>query len=299
MHLTPKRKRALYRNAQGWALVLPTFIFLGLFSFYPFIKTIVLSFYEKRMTMRTPVFAGLSNFRAAFEDSVFMQSLQNNARFTLMVVPLCIVLGLLFAYLLNQNIRGLSFFRTAIFYPNVSSMIGFSLIWLFLLTPDIGFFDNIVRRLGGKSIHWLGDPKYVLSALAMVYTWRESGYLMLFFLSGMQSISDEYYEAATLDGAGAFCQFRNITLPLLSPTFVFATTVTITNSIKMVDSVIVMTNGGPNNASSMLMYYIYKTAFSFWDQGMAAALSVIMLVIVLTVVAVQYFLLDRLAHYES
>ena len=299
MHLTPSASRTIKRNVQAWLLVLPTFFFLALFSFWPFLKTIYLSFFQKNLYMRKEVFAGIQNYVDAFADPVFLTSIKNNARFTLMVVPICLVLGIFFAYILNNSRRGITFFRTAIFYPNVSPMIGFSLIWVFLLTPDIGFIDHIIKMLGGQTIRWLGDPKYVLSALSFVYIWREAGYLMIFFLSGMQGIPTEYYEAATIDGANAFRRFFSITFPLLMPTMVFALTVTITNSIKMVDSIIVMTEGGPNHASSMIMYHIYKTAFSFWDQGMAATFSVIMLALVLTVVALQYFLLDRVTHYES
>lgn len=215
------------------------------------------------------------------------------------MVPVCIVLALIFAYLLSRNIKGMGFFRTALFYPNVSPMVGFALIWMFLLTPDIGFFDNVIKRLGSSSINWLGNPKYVLTALSFVYIWREAGYLMIFFLSGMQSISQDYYEAALIDGANEWQRYSCITLPLLMPTMVFALPVTITNSIKMVDSIIIMTKGGPNHASSMIMYYIYNTAFSYWDQGMAATFSVIMMVIVLSVVALQYFVLDKVTHYEN
>lgn len=299
MHLTPPVRRAVKRNIQAWLLVLPTFLFLTTFSFWPFIKTIILSFFQKNLYMRKEVFAGFQNYADAFADPVFLTSIKNNVRFTLIVVPVCLVLGILFAYILNNSHRGITFFRAAIFYPNVSPMIGFSLIWVFLLTPDIGFFDYIIRLLGGRTIRWLGDPKYVLWAISFVYIWREAGYLMIFFLAGMQGIPGEYYEAATIDGANAWHRFLKITFPLLMPTMVFALTVTITNSIKMVDSIIVMTEGGPNHASSMIMYHIYKTAFSYWDQGMAATFSVIMLALVLTVVALQYFLLDRATHYES
>lgn len=299
MHLNAPLRRALKRNIQAWLLVLPTFFFLSMFSFWPFIKTIILSFFQKNLYTRHEIFNGIGNYVEAFADPVFLTSIGNNARFSLMVVPLCLVLGIFLAYLLNNSFRGISFFRTAIFYPNVSPMIGFALVWVFLLTPDIGFVDNVIKLLQGRSIRWLGDPKYVLWALSFVYIWREAGYLMIFFLSGLQGIAPEYYEAATIDGAGEWQKFRKITFPLLMPTVVFALTITITNSIKMVDSVIVMTEGGPNHASSMIMYYIYKNAFSFWDQGMAAAFSVIMLGVVLTVVALQYFVLDRMTHYES
>lgn len=294
-----RRKTIVKRNLMAWGMLMPTFTFLTLFTYYPFIRTFVLSFYRKNLSSRGQIWNGIENYTAAFRDPVFQISAKNNLQFTLMVVPACLFLALVFAYLLSKNMKGIGFFRTALFYPNVSPMVGFALVWMFLLTPQIGFIDNLVRLLGGKTINWLGDPKRVLSAISFVYIWREAGYLMIFFLSGMQSISPDYYEAAIIDGANEWQRYFRITLPLLMPTMVFVLPITITNSIKMVDTIIVMTKGGPNYASSMIMYYIYSTAFSYWDQGMAATFSVIMMVIVLTIVAIQYFVLDKFAHYEN
>lgn len=299
MKIKKVSRRVLRQNLLAWALLAPTLFFLTLFTFYPFAKTIVLSFFTKNLSTPKAVFSGLQNYIAAFQDPVFIKVLWNNLRFSLLVVPVCLCLGLLLAYLLNSESKGIGLARAAIFYPNVSPMIGFSLVWVFLLTPQIGFIDNIMRLLGGPSINWIGDPRYVLYAISFVYIWREAGFLMIFFLSGMQAISREYYEAAIIDGANEWQKFYKITLPLLMPTMVFAVTLSITNSVKMVDSIIVMTEGGPDNASSLLMFHIYKTAFTYWDQGQAAALSVIMLAVVLLLTALQYGVLDRHTHYES
>ena len=292
-------KRALRQNVLAWALLSPTLLFVALFTFYPFVKTIYLSFFRKNLTSPQEVFIGLENYISSFQDPVFQKVLGNNAKFSLIVVPSCIILGLGLACLLNTRHRGVSLARAAVFYPNISSMIGFSLIWMFLLTPNIGFVSNVMQLFHLPPVNFLGDPNYVLYSLMFVYIWREAGFVMIFFLSGMQGISQEYYEAATIDGAGSWTKFFRITLPLLMPTMVFVLTFTIINSVKMVDSIIVMTNGGPDNASSLLMFHIYKTAFSFWDQGSAAALSVIMLVVVLAVTLLEYYVTDKLTYYES
>ena len=291
--------KQLRRNLTGWLLIAPAVLFLGIFSLFPIFKTIHLSFFQTSLSFPEPIFNGFSNFQDVFADSTFKKVIWNNLRFTLMVVPISICLGLMLALLVNKKFKGIGIARAALFYPNVSPMIGFAFIWVFLLTPNIGFFDNILGFFGIPSVNWLTDTSLSLISIAIVYVWHEAGFIMLFFLSGLQSISKDYYEAARIDGASSFHAFRKITLPLLMPTTLFVLTISLVNSVKTVDTVFIMTGGGPDNSSNLLMYYIYTTAFTFWNSGGAAALTVVMLASMLLIALLQFFVLDRKTHYEN
>lgn len=297
--LKPMSMRQMKSNLLGWTLLLPTSIFLFAFSLYPIIKTIHISFFQTSLGFATPVFAGLDNYKNTFNDDIFWKVILNNLSFTLMVVPTSIVLGLSFALLVNKKFKGIGIARAALFYPNVSPMVGFAFIWVFMLTPNIGFFDNILGFFGIPTLNWLTDASLALKAIAIVYVWQEAGFIMLFYLAGLQHVPKDYYEAAKIDGASTFVTFWKITLPLLMPTTMFVLTISFINSVKLVDTVFIMTSGGPNNSSNLLMYHIYQTAFAFWNNGSAAALTVIMLMVMLLIALVQFVVLDKRTHYEG
>lgn len=295
-----QRKIRRRRNTiKAWALLSPSILFMTMFTFYPFVKTFVLSFYKKKLSSRSAVFNGVQNYVRAFHDPGFSRSVTNTLSFCALVIPTCLILGLVFAYLLNKRTPGRTAFRAMIFYPNIAPMVGFYLVWMYLMAPDIGYINAILRLIGVQGHNWLGDSKTVLYSIGAIYIWREAGYMMLFYLSGLQGIDESYYEAATLDGANEWQKFKAITFPLLMPTTVFAVTLSITSAVQVVDPIAILTNGGPNNASSMVMYYIYKKAFTDFDYGMASTYSVILLVVLLTVICIQNFCLDKRTHYES
>lgn len=291
-----RRKR---NTAKAWALLAPSLIFMAMFTFYPFVKTFVLSFYKKKLSTPTAVFNGVENYARAFRDPGFARSVENTLTFCAVVIPAALVLGLLFACLLNRKTPGRTAFRAMIFYPNISPMVGFYLVWMYLLASEIGYINRIFELIGLPTHNWLGDSATVLYTLAAIYIWQQAGYMMLFYLSGLQNIDAAYYEAATLDGANEWQKFRSITFPLLMPTTVFTVTLSISNAVQVVDSIAILTRGGPNNASSMVMYYIYNMSFGKFDYGMAATYSVLLLVVVLTVICIQNFGLDKITHYES
>ena len=286
-------------TVKAWVLLSPSLLFMAMFTFYPFVQTFILSFYKKKLSTKTAVFNGLQNYFRAFRDPVFSVSVRNTLVFCAVVIPVSLILGLLFAYLLNKKTPGRTAFRALIFYPNISPMVGFYLVWMYLLASDIGYVNRIFALLGLPARNWLGDSKTVLFSIALIYIWRQAGYMMLFYLSGLQGIDASYYEAATLDGANEWQKFRFITFPLLMPTSVFTVMLSISTAVQVVDPIAILTGGGPNNASSMLMYYIYKQAFSNFDYGMAATYSVILMVVLLIFICIQNFSMDRLTHYES
>lgn len=192
------------------------------------------------------------------------------------------VIGFFLAMLVKREARGVGFARALIYYPNIAPTIGFATVWTYLLTPTVGFISQVAKMMGVTAPDFLNDPQYAIYTIMVVYLWREAGFVMIFYTSGLQNISPEYYEAALIDGASPFTMLRKITLPLVRPTTVFVLMCTMANSFKMVDLIVTMTTkGGPNNSTNVLMYHIYQTAFAYWDIGKASVMTVVMLVFML------------------
>lgn len=295
------RKRFAHWKTNGfaWLLLLPSLLFLLLFTFYPILKTIRLSLYRANLASPQHEFIGAANYGDMLHDSVFSKVMFNNLWFALGTVPTSIALALLMALFANKALRGTSFLRVAFFYPALMPMIAAANVWLFIYTPQYGLVSKTVGWIGNAAgINWLGSPQYVMGALILMVIWKEAGYFMIFYLAGLQNISPELYESAQVDGVSRWTVFRKITFPMLMPTTLFVVIVALINSFKLVDHLMIMTKGGPNNSSSLLLYYIYETAFSFWDQGMASALTVVMVVILLVVAALNFLSLDKRIHYH-
>ncbi|MBU5441927.1 carbohydrate ABC transporter permease [Paenibacillus sp. MSJ-34] len=288
----------LQTNAFAWLLLLPSLFFLFLFTFYSIARTIRLSLFQADLATPLPFFVGLENYGNMWKDQVFWQVMSNNLWFALGTAPTSIALALLMAVYCNKALRGQGALRTAFFYPTVVPMIAIANIWLFIYTPEYGLLSRAVKWIGQSDANWLGTPELVMWAMVIMIVWKEAGYFMIFYLAGLQNIPQDLYEAAQTDGVGAWTTFRKITFPLLMPTTLFVAIVALTNSFKLVDHLWIMTKGGPNNASSLLLYYIYEAAFSFWDQGMASALTVVMIAVLLLLAALQFFGLDKKIHYH-
>ncbi|NRS47011.1 carbohydrate ABC transporter permease [Brevibacillus sp. HB2.2] len=285
-------------NMYAWLLLLPSLIFLLLFTFYPVIQTFILSFHQADLGSPEPFFNGIDNYKQMLEDEVFWKVLTNNIWFAIGTVPTSVALALAMALFANKALRGKSFIRTAYFYPTVVPMIAVANIWLFIYTPEYGALSHVMEWFGKGDMNWLGDQKNVMWAMIFMVIWKEAGYFMIFYLAGLQNISQELYESASMEGASSWTVFSRITFPLLMPTTMFVSIIAFTNSFKLVDHLVIMTKGGPDNASNLLLYYIYETAFSFWDQGMASALTIVMVVLLLLVAAFQFFGMDKKIHYN-
>ncbi|UOE94424.1 sugar ABC transporter permease [Alkalihalobacillus sp. LMS39] len=292
------RSKKVRNNIYAWLLLLPSFIFLYMFTFLPIGQTFVLSLFRADLSTPDPFFIGLENFRLLAEDKVFWKVIRNNAVFAIGTVPLSLGIGLVMAILVNRAIRGISWIRTFFFYPTVIPMIAIANIWLFMYTPNYGLINQVLSIVSIPGINWLGSPSTVMIAMIIMVIWKEAGFFMIFYLAGLQNISKELYESAKIDGASTWTVFWKITFPLLMPTTLFVFIIAVTNSFKLVDHLVIMTQGGPNNASNLLLYYIYETAFSYWDQGRAAALTVVMLVMMVAIAAWQFFGIDRKIHYS-
>lgn len=285
-------------NAFAWMLLLPSLIFLFLFTFYPIARTIRLSLYQADLATPVPVFIGLNNYINLLDDAIFWKVMSNNLWFALGTVPTSMALALLMAIYANKALRGTNFLRTAFFYPTLIPMIAAANVWLFIYTPQYGLLSRVMKSVALSDINWLGSPQYVMWAMIFMIVWKEAGYFMIFYLAGLQNISPDLYESAQVDGVGRWTVFRRITFPLLMPTTLFVTIVALTNSFKLVDHLVIMTKGGPNNASNLLLYYIYETAFSFWDQGIASTLTTVMIAVLLLFAVLNFFGLDKRIHYH-
>jgi len=292
-----KLNRSVKTNLTAWALLLPSLVFLLTFTVFPIIRSFYLSFTRFELFSK-PEFIGLKNYTDLFSSAIFWKVMGNTVAFSLMTVIPSMVLGLALATLVNRKRKGVGVLRTAFFYPVVMPMIAIASIWMFIYMADSGMLDQFLMKIGMKPANVLSYKETVKPAMAFMYVWKEAGYLMIFFLSGLQNISGELYEAARIDGATGFTAFRKITLPLLAPTMLFVSTIALTNSVKLVDHIVIMTEGAPNNASTMLLFYIYQQGFAWFDQAKASTLTVIMLGIMLVIAMVQFTKSDRKIHYN-
>ncbi|WP_417667449.1 carbohydrate ABC transporter permease [Roseibium sp.] len=283
----------------GWLLLLPAMVFLFAFTHIPAITSLINSFYSTPRGRRPAKFLELSNYERMFDDPVFWKVLVNNLWFALGTIPLSIALAIAMALWVNSKLAGRGFVRMAYFTPTVLPLIAVANIWLFFYTPGFGLFDQVFSGLfGWSSSNWLGNPDTALNAIIVVTIWKEAGFFMIFYLAALQSIPLSLIEAAQIEGAGRWTIFRRITFPLLMPTTLFVLINAVINSFRLVDHIFILTDGGPDNASSLLLFYIYEVAFRFWDTGYAATLTVALLVLLSALAIGQFFLFDRKVHYK-
>jgi len=282
----------------AWLLLLPALVLLVAFTHAPALATIWDSFLSTPKKGRPARFNGIDHYRSMVADEVFWRALWNNLIYAVGTIPLSIALAIAMALWVNRRIAGRGFLRLAYFTPTVLPMIAVANIWLFFYTPQYGLLEQITQGLGLASHNWLGDRSTVLGALIVVAVWKEAGFFMIFYLAALQQIPPALAEAAALEGASRWQYFRRILFPLLMPTTLFVLINALINSVRMVDHLFVMTRGGPDNASTLLLYYIYQVGFSFWDTGYAAALTVVVLAVIGVVAFVQLGFLDRRTHYQ-
>ncbi len=292
------RVRRLQVHVYGWLLLLPAAVLLAAFTHYPTVTTLIESFFSTPRATRPQRFVGLDNYRLMLEDNIFWQVLTNNLYFALGTIPVSIAIAILMAVLINEKIPGRGVARMAYFTPTVLPMVAVANIWLFFYTPDYGLLDQIRGLFALGSHNWLGDPDTVMGCIIVMTIWKEAGFFMIFYLAALQAIPPELKEAAALEGAGRWYYFRRVLFPLLMPTTVFVLVNAVINSFKLVDQLFIMTKGGPDNASNLLLYYIYQVAFDYWDTSFAATLTVVLLAILVITAVTQFYYLDRRTHYQ-
>lgn len=282
----------------AWLLLLPAFVFLLAFTHLPAITTLWNSFWTTARGRRPSRWAGLENYETMIADPVFWKVLTNNLWFALGTIPTSIAIALAMALWVNQKLAGRSFVRMAYFTPTVLPMIAVANIWMFFYTPGFGLFDQITGLFGAAQSNILGQSDTALIGVMVVTIWKEAGFFMIFYLAALQTIPPSLIEAARIEGAGGWTIFRRVTFPLLMPTTLFVSVNAVVNSFRMVDHIFILTGGGPDNASSLLLFYIYESAFRFWDTAYAATLTVVLLALLAALAIGQFFFFDRKVHYK-
>ncbi|WP_018933015.1 carbohydrate ABC transporter permease [Gracilibacillus lacisalsi] len=287
------------KNNALWGLIFLTPQLLGLiiFAIIPLISALVLSFMEwDGFGERS--FVGLENFIYQFSSSDFWKATYNTILYTVLTVPIGLMISLLLAIALNK-IKGKEIYRLFYFMPVVTSSVSIGVIWMWILNGDLGILNQALAMIGIVGPDWLTNTNLVMISIAMLSIWWQLGYNMVIFLAGLQGISKTYYEAAEIDGASKFQQFRNITLPMLSPTTFFVAIMAIIGSFQVFDQAFVMTNGGPGKASYTMVYHIYDNAFVDFRFGESSAAAMILFVVILIFTLVQFKLQKRWVHYEE
>ena len=282
----------------GWMLALPALGFLILFTHLPALQTFVSSFYSTPRGQRPAKFVGDANFERLWNDPVFWKVLGNNIWFAIGTIPVTIALAILMAMMVNSAFRGRALTRMAFFAPTVLPLVAVANIWLFFYTPGFGLIDQITGLFGFGSSNFLGHTETALWAVMVVTIWKEAGFFMIFYLAALQGIPTSLLEAARIEGAGQWRIFWKIIFPLLMPTTLFVSVNAVINSFRMIDHIFLLTRGGPDNASSLLLYYIFETSFRYWDTAYGSTLTVILVVILLVFAIGQIALFDRKVHYK-
>lgn len=277
----------------AWGILLPSLVFLGMFTLCPIVSSFITSLFKNDLAAVVPRFIGMKNYTDLFSDSIFAQSFVNNLLVAACTIPTSIALAVGMAIFTDQVIIGKGVVRAAFFYPTILPMVAVANIWLYIYTPIYG-----LASLLNPSLRILGNPKTAIWGLIVMLIWKQAGYLMIFYISGLQGISRELYEAARIDGAGSLYIFRKITWPLLQPTTLYVTILALTDAYKMVDHLYIMTDGGPNNSTNMLLYYIYQVGFSFWNTGKASAMTIVLIALLLTITCIYFFRQDRRIFYS-
>ncbi len=280
-----------------YILILPTAVFVALFTAWPVLLSIYQSFFRQRMNIakfRDPVFIGWGNYVELFTDPYFIDVITNTLAYILGTVPISIILGFLFALLVNRKVRGIGFFRLAFFHPMVLPMVSAATIWLFLFTPDYGLFNAALRFLGYSGPeNWTGNPALALLSVVIVAVWKNSGYYMVFYLAGLQNLPNDVYEAAALDGANGWQTLWRITFPLLRRTTLFITIIAFIDSFRTVDHIFVLTSGGPSRASTVLLFDLWLERFEYQDIGISAAITVIFVIVLLAFTVTNFITSER------
>ncbi len=302
--ITPKR-RAGGLLGKEWFLfllfILPNFFFLAMFTYWPLWKNLRLSFMKTDLLSFSggQEFVGWENYQWLFGNGTFRYVVQNTVIFIVSCVVLTLGLGLLTALLLNERLRGRNGVRTLVFAPYLLSGAAIGIVWAYIFDPRFGLLAQILSWFGIGSPHWLDRPEWAMPAIIIVYVWKNLGFATVIFLAGLQAIPRDLYDAAKVDGAGAWWRFKSVTLPMLSPISFFLMVTSVLATFQAFDIQQVMTRGGPAHATTTLVYYVYEQAFEAANYERAAAAAVILFIAMLIVTAIQMYFSERKVNYDA
>ncbi len=293
--LTPKHREAFV----GYMFILPTYIGFSIFILYPLIESVRISFQEFSL-LRGSTYVGLENYVQMFADARLRIAYINTIIFTLFAVFFNAGIGLILAVMLNRRLPILmrNLYRSVFFFPVLIAHTYIAVIWRFLYQQDTGVINYYLGVFGVEPIPWLSNAHWAMAAIIILDVWKNTGFAMLVFLAGLQSIPNEYYEAAQLDGANERQLFFRITIPLLSPTIFFILVIFMIGALQVFDTIIVLTQGGPGDATRSVVLYVYEIAFRTFNMGYAAAVSMTLFAIILILTALQFWISRRWVHYE-
>ncbi len=282
------------KSITAWVFVLPAILGIFIFIIIPIFCSLGLSF--TKWDLLNPIrFVGFDNYKLIFSEPLFYKILLNTVVFALSVSVLGVIIPLILASILNSKIRGSEFFKSAYFLPFITPMVVIGIVWSWIFDPNIGFLSQILHL----HINWLYDSKFAMPALIIVNVWKLIGYNMLIFLSGFSNISQSLFESAKIDGANSVQVFKNITVPLLSPTIFFVVIITAISSFQVFDLIYLMTEGGPFDSTNVLVYAIYKNAFEYFNVGKASAIAYVLFAIILVLTLIQWHLRKKLVYNEE
>lgn len=285
---TTKKFGLSKESLTGFAFIAPAVILLFVFLFVPFIMTLGYSFTNYNILKPDAMkFVGLKNLIKLTKDTVFRKSIINTFVFVLLVVPLQVGLGLGLALLINRKLKGISVFRLAFFAPTVLSLVVVSILWTYIYNPNNGLLNSLLGSVGIGPFKFLNDPKTAMLCIVILSAWQGCGFQMMIFLSGLQDIPVYLYEAAAVDGATPFQQFRSITLPGLKNITTFVSLSIVVSAFQLIIQPMMMTAGGPQNATMTIVYEIYQTGFKYNQMGYGSAMALVFTVIVLVITLLQ------------
>lgn len=283
----------------AYAFILPTLIGFVVFIVGPMLASFAISLFDWNL-LTPPKYVGLANFQQLLNDKRIGNVYLTTIKLALMIVPTNMGLGLVLAVLLDRKMPNLlrNFFKVSFFFPFVVSGVAVSIIWTFMYHRDLGPFNYYLGLLGFERINWLNSSTYSPFAIMIADVWRNVGFYVLVFLGGMQAISKDLYEAAEVDGATTWKQFRYITLPLLSPTILFLTIISVIGALQIFEQPQILTNGGPGDATRTIVLYLYEQGFRFFDMGYASAIAITLFVIILVLTLIQFRISRRWVFYQ-
>ncbi len=285
-------------NLTGYAFASPWLLGFLVFTLYPMCSSLYYSFTNYN-TMKAPKWVGLRNYIIIFtSDPLFWKSLWNTIYYAVLSVPLGIAAGVLIALLLNQKVKGMRFFRTIFYLPTVVSSVAVSLLWMWILEPNFGLLNNFLKNFGIIGPGWLTDPAWSKNSLILMSLWTVGGG-MLIYLAALQDVPESLYEAATIDGAGAFTKFFKITLPMITPTLFYNLITGIIGGLQVFSQAFIMTNGGPSYSTYFYGYHLYNKAFTEYQMGYASALAWILLVMTLGLSLIVFKTSNKWVYYEG
>ncbi|MDR1400597.1 MAG: sugar ABC transporter permease [Treponema sp.] len=274
----------------GYLYILPNFLGFLIFTAIPIVAGLAISFTDYTGFAGTK-FVGITNYIRMFNDSQFIAALKNNIFYSLTSVPLTLLVALLLALMLNRGLPGAGVFKTLYFFPNLTSMVAVSCVFMLLFEPSNGPINSFLRAIGlpeDLMPRWFFASKSALFTVVIVVVWKQAGYYMIMFLAGLKNIPQHLYEAARIDGANAWHCFRHVTWPMLSPTTFMVTILCMIASFQVFDIINVTTKGGPGRATTVLVFRIYREAFNNWKMGYASAIAYFLFVIILVITLIQW-----------